>query len=524
MERRSGLVFLFLLSFLCSSTVFAQLSKQVVESFNTTSNLSSTTAVWNTVRGDIHPPIFVDNYDAGAGAVDLAVDVGDGSNGAMTTVGDFSRFGSVVGTTINIDTDTYSELQVTNLTIPSGYTLTSTGSNPIIFKVLGSVTIDGDIDCSGTAGTSGGIGGTAFCGAGAGGATATNGTIGGALVTGGDAGPAATVNSGQGGGGGGAYIKPFGIVPDKPDGTAGSALVPGTGGAVGNRQRDDAFVLDLNGAGSGGGGGSSYATDGSTGAGGGAGGGAIHIYAVGDITINGSVLANGGDGGDVTGGLLAGAGGGGGGGSILMISAGDIQNNGTVNALAGNGGTGGAGATNGGNGFFGRTWLVEKDGFASGNLEDPDTQLNSPGDVRFETTVSYTTTSGVIDLGNTDPTITSLPINIANLGGATLTYEAAFGTSPSDPNLSVFAPVAGYIGAKNGRYAAFRIQLDNTNAATPATVTDLSFIYDGNKVEDFDFVGSCGSATGGANPPWSAAILFMPLIFLLRFRLYQSQP
>ena len=514
MERKRGLI-LFLTGLLWSGLAQAQVSKQVVESFNTITNLSSSTAVWNTVRGEIHPPIFVDNYDAGLGATDLAVDVGDGQHGSYTSVSDYRRFGSVSGNTIYLDTNTYTELQFTDVTILTGYTLTATTSNPIVMKVLGSVTIDGDIDCSG----SGAIG---LCGGGNGGATATNGSSGGAFVTGGAAGPVATVNSGQGGGGGGAYIKPFGIVPDKVDGTAGSALAPGTGGAVGTRYRDDAFVDDIDGAGSGGGGGSSYATDGSVGASGGAGGGVIRIYAVGDITVNGNITADGADGGDVSGGLLAGAGGGGGGGSIMLISAGDIQNNGTITALAGSGGSGGGGSTDGGNGYFGRTWLVEKDGFAAGNVEDPDTQLNAPGDVVFETGTSYTTISKVIDLGNSDPTVTALPITTSNLGGATLTYEVAFGTSPTDPNLSVYAPVAGYIGAKNGRYASFRIQLDNTSLTTPAVVTDLSFSYDGNKVNEFEFAGTCGSVGGGSGssgaPPWTGFLFLLPLITFMRLR------
>ena len=74
-----------------------------------------------------------------------------------------------------------------------------------------------------------------------------------------------------------------------------------------------------------------------SGAGGGAGGGLIVIHAFGDISLSAGsrVVANGGQGGEVTGADDAGSGGGGGGGSIKMFAGGEVYIESLVGASSG---------------------------------------------------------------------------------------------------------------------------------------------------------------------------------------------
>lgn len=529
MARRSGLSFFALGLFLYSQICWAQ--RTITESFTSAANKDSSDMVWNIARGELHPPLLVKAYDDGSGAADLSFLVGDGSDGSFSSLSDYTRFASVSSGTIYLNTDVYDNLQFTNVHILANYVLRPYGSNPLVMRVLGDVQIDGTIDCSGSNGLSTGAGGTGRCGGGDGGSGGTSGqdgTDGGTLVGGGTGGGADIGGGASSGGGGGAYIKAYAIVTDKPDGTNGLGPFAGLRGA---RTRDDAFLLDIDGAGSGGGGGSNSATDSSVGAGGGAGGGSIRIYLAGDLAVGatGAILASGGDGGSRTG-LLAGAGGGGGGGSILIFAGKDVVNGGAIEAIAGAGGS--SAGPDGGNGYFGRTWLVGQGGFATGNFENPETNLNVVGDVRYEELVTYTILSKPIDLRNTLPEITGLPLPVvADQGGSTLVYEVAFGESATDPDLLNFALPATYLNAKQKRFFAFRIQLDNLDPLTPARVTDLSVIYNGSTENNFDFVGACGgmAVNSGSGPgPWLLLLFAMPIFVLLGLVIkkptYQDQP
>lgn len=531
------------LAFLISSTADATLS--VSESFTSSAAKDSSQMVWNHALGELHPPLRVVGYDRGSGAENYPFSVGDGRHGSFTTSSEFSALNcaSVSGTLLQIDTDACNDLQFTRFQLPAGWTLRPIGSSPLRIRSLSYVTINGVIDCSGSAGQDGdadfgtsSAGGLGRCGGGAGGSSvlpgqapgaAHQGAAGGAFVTGGSGGTIQDGAGGKGGGGGGAYVKNFAAPPDSPDGTSGVDAGAASVGNVGTNYRDDAFDDDLFGAGSGGGGGSGFQSGAdpgnSSGGGGGAGGGTILIYAVGTVTVSatGAVLANGGNGGGTANPAKGGAGGGGGGGSILIMTVGDIINDGTISAVAGSGGAGFVGA-NGGNGYWGRTWIVEKDGFAGGlNIESPESRLNIPGDVRYETGVNYTVLSKALDLGNSRPTIQSAVATLVNPGGSTLLFEVAFGSSLTDPSLNNFALPATYVGAEVGRYGRFRIQLDNTSGTVPATITDVNFTFDGFLQNDFEFTGACGSINGGAGNAgvrhWPLSFFFLLLLPILLF-------
>lgn len=536
-----------------SSVVRVQAATTVTETFTSRLHFDSDGGmVWNSALGELHPPLMITGWDDGVAGVDgpTLYSVGDGRHGSFVAsrYSIFDTDGVVSGGVIEVDTDTYPDLQFTDFNLEVGYTIRPIGSAPLVIRSLTNVVVDGVIDCSGEDGldavastTSLIAGGVGRCGGGSGGASvlpgvapgvSNQGTSGGTGVTGGAGGPIRLATGGQGGGGGGAFIKAFAVMTDHPDPQAGDNSIGGAGGAAGLLNRDDGFVIDINGAGSGGGGGSAFDDPGdvpnhSSGAGGGAGGGNIRIYVVGNIVVKsnigavGEIHADGGDGGSVAGGLKGGAGGGGGAGSILMFAGGDITLGASVTAQAGSGGTTAGGA--GGDGAWGRTWLVEKDGFASGAfIESPDSQLNVPGNARYETGVTYTVTSTAIDLGNTKPTVTSLPMTVANLGASTLVYDLAFNDTSDLSALNSFFLNSTYLSAEVQRYVRFRIQVDNTNATTPVRIQDLTFAYEGFVKKEFSFVTGCGKAKdvssaslgGFGTGPFFLLFFLLPLLFV----------
>ncbi len=532
------LVFLFL----SHAQVYAT---TVTESFTTSTNKDTSQMVWNISRGELHPPLIVIGYDRGFGSENFPFSVGDGHHGSFSSANDYARLScaSVASSTITVNTDVCDDLQFRDFHLLSGYTLRGNGNKPLKIRSLSTVIVDGIIDCSGGDGADGtststavSAGGLAKCGGGDGGASVlplaapglTNqGVSGGTFASGGSGGPIQNGSAGKGGGGGGAYVKSFTGGTDSPDGTSGLDSASASLGNVGSNRRDDAFGDDLDGAGSGGGGGSAFESGvdpgNSSGGGGGAGGGSIQIYAADSVTVTGSVLANGGNGGIVSVPLKAGAGGGGGGGSILIMTVGDVVNNGTVSAVAGIGGAAFANSS-GGNGYWGRTWVVEKDGYGGGlNLETPETKLNVPGDVRYETGVTYTVQSKAIDLMNSRPTLLSSLGTVANQGGATFTLELAFGESETDPALSNFALASTYATKDVGRFVKFRLQLDNLNAVTPAVVTDLSLTFDGFLQTQFQFAGACGRVEGESGQSGILLLWLLPLLSLLFLRLRYSK-
>lgn len=528
----------------------------VLETFTSQAHFDSTGGmVWNIALGELHPPLMIFGWDdgGGGGAQNTIYSVGDARHGSFVSsrYALFDRDGVIAGGVIEIDTDIYPDLQFSDFNLETGYTIRPTGSAPLVIRSLTDVIVDGVINCSGEDGqdatasiASLRTGGGSHCGGGEGGASvlpgvapgvSNQGGSGGVGVTGGAGGPIRLLaTGGQGGGGGGAFIKPYAVVTDHINPQAGDNSIGGAGGAAGSINRDDAFVIDIDGAGGGGGGGSAYDDPGdvpnhSSGGGGGAGGGNIRIYAAGNIILKsnggavGEIHADGGNGGSVAGGLKGGGGAGGGAGSILIFAGGDITIGAPVTAQAGNGGTTAGG--DGGVGAWGRTWVVEKNGFAGGAfIEDPDSQLNVPGITAFETGVNYTVTSTGYDLGNTKPTLTALPMTVANLGGSTLVYDLAFADTNTLSSLGNFALSTTYLNTEVQRFARFRIQIDNTNSTTPVRIQDLTFTYDGFQQKDFAFTTGCGNAKSVA--PASLGhfggifgMLFFLLPFLLALRL-----
>lgn len=532
----------FVIFFVC---INAQALTQT-EEFTTSRHLdSSGGAVWNIALGEIHPPLLVIGWDSGSGLTNTSFDVGDGQHGAFntSTYSSFDTDGAISGGIIEINTNSFSNLEFTTFHLAAGYTLRPTGSQPLVIRSQSDVVIDGQLDCSGSSGENAVVavstsvsGGAGRCGGGDGGASAPagvapgvahQGEAGGASVSGGFGGPICLATGGQGGGGGGSYIKAYSVIGDKPDPTAGDNSSGGPGGAAGSIFQNDEFSI-LAGAGSGGGGGSAYDNGAdpaahSSGAGGGAGGGNIQIYVARDLTVaaTGSITVDGGAGGSVLGGDKGGAGGGGAGGSILIFAGRDIVNDGAITAAAGVGGTTAGGV--GGDGSWGRTWLVEKDGFAGGtNIEDPDTELLLPGDVRYETGVTYTVTSTAIDMLNSHPTFTQLPISLTNVGASVLSYDLATSAQSDLAGLSIFLPSTSFLNLESERYMRFQIQFDNTNALTPIRIQSVGFTYTGFEQTEFDFVTGCGRVGPASPPSGGLVLLLLPLVlfFLLRLTNY----
>ncbi len=500
--------------------VLAPLAKAdtYAETFSQFSDVYQSQMVWNLSLHELHPPLLIAGWDSGSGAQNTSYSVGTGQDGDFVPAR-YSLFGTVVGSVITIDTDVHSNLQFTSFHLAAGYTLSPVGSKPLVIRSQSTVLVDGAIDCSGASGlsavssmTTSRTGAVGRCGGGNGGASvaagqapaiANQGSHGGVSVTGGAGGPQAVfVSGGEGGGGGGGYVKSFVAAGDKPDPTPGGDSNGGPGGVVGSIFQDDGFVNDLAGAGSGGGGGSAYdlanVAGRSSGASGGAGGGNIQIYAVQGVTISatGSIRANGGVGGSVTAPFIGGAGGGGAGGSVLIFAGGIIDTTGPVTASSGAGGASPGGS--GGNGSWGRTWIVASTGYATlGSPEDPVSNLANPGVAQYETGVTYTVTSAALDLGSSLPTISAIPAPvIANQGAATLLYQWAFSASNDPTSFSGYALGSTYLGKQVPRYGSFQIQLNNTSAVTPVTISSLDLTFDSYIQNKFTFTTGCGGDKG----------------------------
>ncbi len=240
-------------------------------------------------------------------------DFGNGSNGAYTATSNTT----IAGGTYNY----------TTFNINSGVVVTVTGTQPLIIRCTGAVTINGTLTAAGGNGGNGvtfstfGIGGAGVAGGGNGG----NGVyVGSAAAGSAGAGPGGvgTAGGGWSGGGGAGY-------------SAVGASSGNSGGGFGGPIYGNADISGFE-SGSGGGGGSGGNSCGS--GGGGAGGGLIFINSAVSITIGatGVVNVNGGNGG-TDGGGNCGGGGGGSGGSIIMQSP-TMTNNGTLQASGGAGG------------------------------------------------------------------------------------------------------------------------------------------------------------------------------------------
>ena len=499
------------------------------------SRVSSTSAVINSSLGQAHPPLQVESWDAGGGAQSTSISVGDGANGSFVE----SRYllfhdGAYNNDhVLRINTDVYSELNFTDFTLESNWTLRPTGSRPLVIRSQSTMVINGLIDCSGgngsdlnaaTSTTS--AGGSGICGGatgGSGGSTSASASDGSEPSTNaGSRGRAGAAQSGGGGGGGGMDT---------------SAPAPGTGlqiddatpsGAAGSVGSDVSFSSI--GGGAGGGGGEMYdniadpVTEHASGAGGGAGGGSIYLYAVGSITVasgNGAIRAQGGNGGGSASVRKAGAGGGGAGGSILVFSGGQVVINGVINALGGTGGVSAGG--NGGAGGAGRSWVVDSDTNPSGTGSlDPGSSLPTTGTVNYRTG-NFEIISQLLDLNSTRPTLQSASVDATVSGASTVTLQIAASDAPFDSSTAQWVASTALSSASGKRYLRFRVLINNQSTSSPAVARSVSIVYQPSETAQFDFA-SCQLTKSSAPPPggfigWILAFLaLLPLIFWSRLK------
>jgi hypothetical protein len=524
---------IFLFVFLFSASQIS-LAGQVLENFTTTTfkDKAATTAIWNTVLGKIHPPLVVDYTTGGADVEDQVVDVGDGSDGDfnLSTFARFSVGGVTTNNIITLDTDLHPYFQFTNFILPSGWSIQGTGSNPLWFKVQGSFTNNGTIDCSGAAGSvittdishtsSGGAGRCGGSSGGSGGATginATAGASGGAGVSGGL--PSANTNGAgtmaAGGGGGGGYN----VVSPAANG-AGIG-----GGAAGISFSDDHILrfasVNGPGGGSGGGGGGAYLfvdANQSRGGGGGAGGGVIRVSVVGNFTNTGFILARGGAGGGATVGAGAGSGGAGSGGTIWIQTAGTYYDGGTIDSTHGAVGASMApGTGTGGIGCIGRTWFTTSDGVYTGaGSENPSTNLADLGVIHYSKN-AYVAQSLSYDLKNTYPTFLTAGA-VTNLPSTSSAALLVAGSNDGFINdNSGFLPT-GLITQLNGkRFIKFQMTIQLAGpppAVNPATASSVSVQFNGIRQNNFPLTPTCGYI--GSPGEFLFLISCFTLIFFLR--------
>jgi len=214
-------------------------------------------------------------------------------------------------------------LAVSQLSIPSGGSLSLTGSRPVIFAVWGDATVGGALSA---AGASTSPAPPTLC-------DAQDGVADGILAAGGGGGGS---HGGRGGDGGDGDATGHGGRAGTPSGTA--ALVPLRGGCPGGSGGRSADPTGAGGRG-------------------GAGGGAVQISALGTLTVSGTVTASG-SGGQGGLGVLSGSNGGGAGGSggaVLLEGMDVVMPPGARLTANGGGGGGGGGVADGSTGLDGQT-------------------------------------------------------------------------------------------------------------------------------------------------------------------------
>lgn len=261
---------------------------------------------------------------------------------AVTAPQPLSDLRILVDSTIDTDTGAVSNnlslglvngaFEVGTFEVAAGVTLRVRGSKPLVIRASDAVLIDGTIDVAGEAGEGarGGLGGRGGRGV-AGGADGGNG---GTVTTSGT--PVVLVSEVQAKAGGGPGAGTSTVnVRDGAGGGGGSFGTEGrpapAGGSAGPRYGNDLLDPLLGGSGGGGGAASNDGTF-AGGGGGGAGGGAVRIECPNDIVVNGTIDANGGNGGPST---DAGPGGGGSGGAIHLVAGGRIRVTGRLQAAGG---------------------------------------------------------------------------------------------------------------------------------------------------------------------------------------------
>lgn len=455
---------------------------------------SQSTGLWNTIDGRIEAALAASGGDA-----TRVVDFGSGVDGAFADGPDQTGI-SVAGATVTINTSVKNVYQFQSFSLSSGTTLQVTGSQPLILRVRGPVTLDGNVIADGLAGgtnsaTLGGSGASGVAGGGAGGAGGdadpdapgvdglpAAGVPRGGLIGANDA--AVPPRDYQGGGGG--CNGWTGVVDNLMNGEINSnrTIVINQGDC--STQLHSAVALGFDsqflGGGGGGGGGalSSVAPAPASGAGGGSGGGAIRIAALGDVTIGGVVFARGGDGGAANyfnGTADCGAGGGGGsGGSIWIQSARTVSGAGNINVNFGAGGISGTCAGfDGGRGSRGVARIDTRSGntFPNGNILPASTPDQA--------------TTLAIPTGQTY-SVTSLPIRVPSNRAAFLSPDVTLGcgTPGVDGSVSI----------------AYQGSTDGVNFGSAVSANNISTLNGSRFVR---FVASISTLT--SNPPCITALV-----------------
>lgn len=495
----------------------------------------SSNAVVNPALQYVHPPLQVQNWDSGGGPETTPLVFGTGVHGPFnaSTYLNFHEGTYNNDGVIQINTDRFPILDVTEFHLEAGWVIKPVGSQPLVIRSLSKVEIHGVIDCSGEDGeapsedlTISPPGGAGRCGGangGRGGSLAATVEGGSAPTTNTNAGGGAA-NSEGGGGGGGAGMDM--TAPAAGTGVQLDGITPS--GAAGTSGNDTAF--EKIGGGGGGGGGELYnnaldpVTLHASGGGGGAGGGSIYIHAIQDVVITGRVLANGGKGGGSASARKGGGGGGGAGGSIQIFAGGDLLIDGDVEAVGGAGGTTAGGV--GGDGGSGRIWVSDSNGAPTviGGTFDPMPIILVFGDVNFQIG-AFDVVSSLIDSRSSAPEFNSASVDATVSGASSVTLEVAASETPFDVASAQWIPATSISSLNGLRYLRFRLRIDNQSVSDPVIVRSISLEYKQSNHGRFEF-GSCqmvAPITGGSShsgtPPWSWFLIpLAPLLLWLRLR------
>ena len=266
----------------------------------------------------------------------------------------------------------------------------------------------------------------------------------------------------------------------------------------------------------------------SSGAGGGAGGGSIYLYAVGNITLNGTIHANGGNGGSGTSGQDGGGGGGGGGGGILVFSSASLVINGNnrfrrvepqvsrepVEATSA-----------GGKGADGRTWATDNDGAPSGSGSiNPGSLLLTTGSIDSQTG-TFETVSKLIDLNVSKASLASAVVN-GTVGGGSFTLDLAVSDLPFNASDAVWQSSSNLSALNGHRYLRYRLRLVSPSATSPASASSVVITYSAQDQQKFDFAscqlvkgGTGGGSSGGPGQLILALLFILPLLVWGKSRL-----
>lgn len=476
-----------LVLFLGNASAFAATIANGVlaEDFSTLdyADFSASTGVWNSAVGEARVAAHVLNTDT---ATYYPISFGDGSDGVLNSSAGYT-----------FDTDAHPNgFNFVSVNI-SGGSITVHGSNPLVIRSLGAVSITPTLSVAGGAGQS---------------ATGAMATTGGQAVTcgaNGGAGGAAGLPGGNG-------LESDGVTPD--GGATGGLAVPAPGNNGGlpiMGPSSSVFETAANficGAGGGGGGG-----DGSAGGAGGAGGGRVRIAAVGAVTT-GTIDASGGNGGSGAGAANCGGNGTGGvGGAVWVQSLGIVSAAGVV--------------VNGGNTATSNCDLVGGLGFPGLSRCD---SSGAPGcNKNFDTSMVPASTQSVVqskgyDLGVWNAAFSTAPTVTQVLNGGTIVTEYA--GSQDNVTYSAFTTDLTTLSDQGYRYLKFRLTMTSVGAvgASPQ-VTGISIPYTdlGLKSLDVSLTPGCGTIQASKAKPdmklGLATFSFWCALFLLSYLIIRKR-